>query len=165
MPKMKNMDVREFYGYLISRDGSITCKDGTPARLRNGRVLKYDDGEKTRYRNIAIIIYELFAGETVGRDCVVDFRDGNDLNFAYDNIFLRPKKGRSGYSIFTAEQMQNILDEYHKDDANLEEKRKNNYRSNQTEFSSYRKLAKKHDCSLSTITKILNGTYCTACGQ
>lgn len=161
MPEMKN--AKEFYGHLITRDGKITRIDGKRVKIRNKSILTYFDGDRMRYKNIAVIVYELFTGVTLDRSSILLFKDGNDKNFAFDNIKVIPKKGRYCYSMFTEEQTRDIQSEYHKDDTCQEEKKKNNYRSNSTEFSSYRKLATKYGCSLSTITKILNGTYRAAC--
>lgn len=141
-----------YYGYTITKNGEIISPTGNSLNAYyftypySHVTLKIND--KSVKLNRAILIYELFSGEELKRNTfVIQFRDGNPANASFDNIYPVSKKefwdekqqrtGKKYGKSLTEEEKRTIIDEY------------------KAGGQSFRKLSRKYNVCLATITKAL----------
>ena len=82
-----------YYGYLITRNGEIISPSGNLIHSYNftypNSHVTLRINSKSVKKNKAILIYELFSGERLQRNkYIIQFRDGNSDNAAFDNLYL-----------------------------------------------------------------------------
>ena len=91
----------DYYGYLVSTDGEIYRKDkltGEYHKLSSycftypgSHVSMWIDGKHKKVMK-AKLIYELFSGEKLDRSVVLQFKDGDRENCAFENMYVITRK-------------------------------------------------------------------------
>lgn len=154
LPKIVKISDNEFYyyGYRILRSGEIISPMG---RMINAYFFSYPYSHVTMHingknikKNRAMLIYELFSGSEVQKHkYIIQFRDNNSNNAAFENLYLvnksqywekLGKRKKMGQSVFSNEQKEKIRLQY------------------QTNHISMRKLSAQYGVCLTTIQKIIN---------
>ena len=143
--KIDDKTVR-YKGYTISKDGlilnlfnkilKINQKTGIIRLSLNGRFQSVIGGR---------FIYEMFSRKTLSKNKMISYKDGDCTNIAYSNLVVIDRKNH--FKDFT--WCYKIS----------EEEEKQIRKEHKIKKWSYKTLAEKHHCSLSTITKIMKGTY------
>lgn len=141
-----------YYGYLITRNGEIISPSGNLIHSYNftypNSHVTLRINSKSVKKNKAILIYELFSGERLQRNkYIIQFRDGNSDNAAFDNLYLvsRPEywslikneRNTMGGRRFTEEQEEEIREVY------------------QSGEKSLRQLCTAYDACLATIQNVI----------
>lgn len=147
-------DTFEYYGYRVQRDGTIISPYGnelkgyhfTYPRSHVSIVIEGKDVKTNRAR----LIYELFSGHKITRKEVLRFKDEDQTNVAFDNLYLIDRK--EYYKLHEGYNQKKL-------DKETIKKIKRMY-NNKGKKISIRKLCEMYDCSLLTMQKAL-GVYST----
>lgn len=159
-------DYKIFYGYRVYKNGDVFSPTGKKLRritvnYEDSHVLLFINGKHIKKR-AATLIYMMFHDDYDPKK-IVWFIDGNTKNITLNNLiqitrreYLELKNIKEQMKIFSRIESENIKKEYINSlNANL----KKDSGKLMCPHLSYSKLAKKYNCSLSTIQKIINGSY------
>ena len=148
-----NENTFDYYGYQVCRTGDILRKDrvtGEWCELKSyhftypGSHVTMWIGDKQKKVMKAKLIYELFSGETLYRSVVLQFRDGDKTNCAFENLYTISRKE---FASREADYNKKKLDDTElKELKKLRKKRKVSLRS----------LSQIYGCSLKVIQKALH---------
>lgn len=150
----------EFYGYTIYQDGRILSPRGQLLKRislsgRDSHVSINISGVKAKV-NVSKLVYSAFARETLPKNVILTYKDGDETNKAFDNLKKIPKRDyyskieKKKKKMFTPEVVDEIRNKYIP-------RNKDNY--NDKNLPSYRSLAKEYGCSVFVIQKIMKGDY------
>lgn len=152
-----------FYEYCFMENGTIIDPDGNNVHVsvskRNVPMISITFTENGIIRrkkvNPSRIMFEMYSGKHLPKMTSIVFLDGNPANIAFKNLRTKERNVVSwGERRFTYEEAENIRKDYFSRPL-----RKNQFDSNSGEYLSQRDLAEKYGCSVSTIEKVINGTY------
>ncbi len=131
-----------YHAYKVKKNGTIISPLGEPLTMdEKGCVKVIFDGKKHIFL-AGRVVYEAVTGDTIGRNKVVLFKDGNCNNPAFDNIKVITRKeyfaGHDWSCIYKAskEERKKILED-------------------RQGGMSIRKLADKYKLNILTIQKII----------
>lgn len=151
---IENKDYVLYEGYMVCRNGDILSKK-TRKRINAFNLtheashVKLSVNGKKIVKNKAALVYTCFSGEPIDTyNYVIQFKNGDNSDTAYDNLFLKSKKdyynerGLKGQKRFDSDEVTKIKEEY-------EEKTK-------TSEASIRSFAIKYNCAYITMKRILD---------
>lgn len=146
-------ELYDYENYKVSKDGSIydILMNKRPV-LKGGIVTIFRNGKRCN-KSAARIVYEAVSGKKLSKVDIVKTKDGNEMNVAYDNLYLEKRKTVSIRKKFSPEMVEKIRKEYNK-----EEREKNGYRGIYA-HPTYEEMCDKYDCSIATMYKIINNLY------
>lgn len=176
--KIVDKDTVSYYTYIIKRNGTITTSEGKEVRKQNLHYqhshISLNINGKSCKKNVARLIYSLFyevdSNEPAlsSKKSMLFFKDNDTTNVSYDNLEvvsrkegfkrtgktpLRDDKTGDFQKRFSEKEVEIIQKEYH---SKSDEKNINQFKKQKP---SIRELAKKYDCSASSIAKIVKGKY------
>ena len=141
-----NEELVKYKGYTISKNGVIKNRFNNELKVNQGTgIVRLSlDG---RFQSVigGRFIYELFSQETLPKSKLILYKDGDCTNIAFSNLEVIERK----------KHFKDFSWNY-----KISEKEEKQIRKEHTTLKlSYKQLAEKYDCSVSTITKIMQGTY------
>jgi len=136
-----------YFGYKVYKNGQIISPKGNELKAYDithpgSHVTLRVDGKIIKL-NKAKLIYTLFSGckTNITTKYFICYKDGDETNAEYENLYLTPKKDvlkrNSGKSKFSEKEKEKIKKDY------------------EIHHISLRLLARKYECSLLTIQKVL----------
>lgn len=153
----KTKDIQ--YGNLVIKDdGSIYDVHNNPIKIKNGKITVVTNEQKKTVL-AARIIYEVVNNAALPYGMVIRFLDGNENNPAYENILIIERKDFFAKHDWDKTKKipkktrTQIVKEYNRD-----ERKKHDFKGQWAHPSLY-ELSRKYNCSLSTVQKIVNGSY------
>lgn len=155
----------DFYGYTIYKNGEIY----SPKNVKLSRISLSSTGSHVNITiagmklkwNVSRLIYVIFSGQQLTKYDVITYKDNNEHNKEFDNLYKVTKKEyykgikKTSKKKLSKEQVDEIRTKYMSGT------------KNQTLFNnkgdrvvpSYRSLASEYNCSTFVIQQIIKGEY------
>lgn len=137
----------EYLGYIFHKEGFITGPKGkkvTITKKTGSMRFKIEEG-KVIVVKAGRLVYELIHETEVNRSSIINHKDGDLSNVAFDNLeYVERKdyfKDHNWTCKFSEELAKQIYEEYQKGDTSIQ------------------KLSDKYDCCNTTTWRIVQGNY------
>lgn len=153
---MSKLTEYDYNGYTIYSDGTIVSPCGNTLTWFDDKYVKLKKDGKVKSVNGLNLLYEVYNNEKVTRTYVVRYVNPDSKEKTKENLVLETKRGKTQKGkIFTEKTVKQIQKEY-----GLSKEERQNISNNINHPTiSYRQLAKKYNCSVNTIERIIQGNY------
>ena len=164
MNKLNNPKIcTTYYDYKVTNDGNFISQSGHQVSWNKDHIhIKLNYNGAIHDINGLNLLYELYYGKKVSKKYYVYFKNNDPNDRRKENLALKKRnydftKRRK----FDEKEVKEILDSYNPNcvGENNAEARQNLKKETNRLSPSYRELAKKHDCSVTVIERIIQGTY------